>query len=87
MSDPDIDDTIAALRREIALIDADSGSRARLEALADALAERRQHDETPSGAPSLSDAVRDMVRTHESRHPQVTLLLNDLATRLAGMGI
>ena len=118
MSEPEMHEAIAALRREIARLE-EPDSRARLDALGDALAERYAREaagndgttndsmandtvasdsaartDKPSGEATRSDeaepldsAMLEMVQRYESRHPQVTLLLNDIATRLASMGI
>lgn len=104
MSDPEIDEAIAALRHAITRLDDDPESRARLDALADALADRHARDAPqgdgaargtgPNGTPvrsgepePLDNAVLEMVQMYESRYPRVTLLLNDIAIRLANMGI
>lgn len=85
-----------AIGRVVEAIDAldqdDSESREDLKALATKLQarlDRRQSDvatEEPIGADN-DNAVLEMVERYESRHPQITLMLNDIMTRLASMGI
>ena len=84
MSEREIDDAITALREQIARIDDDDpDSRARLETLAERLRlrlERREQGPVDQGA-------REILEVYEARYPQVTLMINDIMTRLAAMGI
>ena len=82
--DREVDDAITALRAEIARLDDDDpDSRARLETLAERLRLRLERRE--QGAVD-QDAV-EILETYQARYPQVTLMINDIMTRLAAMGI
>ena len=84
MSEREIDDAITALRAEIDRLDEDDpADRERLETLAERLRtrlERREQGPVDEGASELLAAL-------EARYPQVTLMVNDIMTRLAAMGI
>lgn len=80
----EVDDAIVLLRQEIErLDDSDPENRARLEALAERLRLRLERGEH---GPVDRDA-QDLLETLEARYPQVTLMINDIMTRLASMGI
>ena len=82
--DREVDDAITALRTEIARLDDDDpDSRARLETLAERLRLRLERRE--QGAVD-QDAI-EILETYQARYPQVTLMINDIMTRLAAMGI
>lgn len=95
MSERELRAAIDGLVREIdALDEDDAASQDQLRALADTLRDRlERHEDSDSDAtPSTTDeagdnAVLEMVATYESRHPQLTAMLNDIMTRLASMGI
>ena len=84
MSEREIDDAITALRAEIDRLDEDDpADRERLETLVERLRfrlERREQGPVDEGASEL-------LGTLEARYPQVTLMINDIMTRLAAMGI
>ena len=85
MSDErEVDDAIVRLREQIARLDEnDPESRERLEELATRLQmrlERREQGPVDEGA-------KELLETYGARYPQVTLMINDIMTRLASMGI
>lgn len=78
---------IDALRQEIeSLEDADAETREQLISLADIMQARLNSKEQPSDPPAM-DGVKDLIETYEARHPRIVAMANDLATRLAAMGI
>lgn len=80
----EIDDAIVALRAEIARLDTDDPEdRARLETLAERLRLRLERSEQGP----IDDGAMEVLETLQARYPQVTLLINDITTRLASMGI
>ena len=84
MSEKEIDDAIGALRAEIERLDPqDVDDRQRMETLAERLRlrlERREQGPVDEGA-------NELLETLGARYPQVTLMINDITTRLASMGI
>ena len=80
----EIDDAIVALRAEIARLDTeDPDDRARLETLAERLRLRLERSEQGP----VDDGAMEVLETLQARYPRVTLLINDITTRLASMGI
>ena len=84
MSDKEIDDAIVTLRAEIDRLDPeDPADRERLETLAGRLQSRLERREQGP----VDEGATELLETLEARYPQVTLMINDIATRLAAMGI
>ena len=80
----EIDDAIVALRTEIERLDtADPDDRARLETLAERLRLRLERSEQGP----VDEGAMEVLETLQARYPQVTLMINDITTRLASMGI
>lgn len=79
-----VDDAITRLRHEIDRVDPeDPDGRRHLGELTDRLQARLERREQEP----VDQAVREIIESYEARYPQVTLLINDIATRLASMGI
>ena len=84
MSDRDIEDAIVALRAEIDKLDTeDPDDRARLETLAERLRLRLERSEQGP----VDEGAMEVLETLQARYPQVTLMINDITTRLASMGV
>lgn len=89
MSTDDVRHSIASLRAEILKLDEDEEtSREGLNAIVDRL-ESRVNAKESSEVVTTEDgnAVLQMVADYEARHPRLTAMVNDLTTRLMGMGI
>jgi len=93
MSEQALHQAIEQLLREIDSLDPDDESgREELLVLAEALKRRLAHGEPTVPSPDADDepgdnAILDLVTRYESRHPQLTAVLNVIMTRLASMGI
>ena len=84
MSDREIEDAIVALRAEIDKLDTDDpDDRARLETLAERLRLRLERSEQGP----VDEGAMEVLESLQARYPQVTLMINDITTRLASMGI
>ena len=84
MSDREIEDAIVALRAEIDNLDTDDpDDRARLETLAERLRLRLERSEQGP----VDEGAMEVLESLQARYPQVTLMINDITTRLASMGI
>lgn len=87
MSTEDVRQSIASLRAEISKLDSeDETSRAELNGIVDRL-ERRADMQDALHPADEHNAILELVAGYEARHPRLTLMVNDLMTRLMSMGI
>jgi len=76
--------TIKALRTESAKIQAQDKQVAQA---IDELISELEADINPEPAQSVLDKTSAMIESTEARHPQITLILNDLMVKLASIGV
>jgi hypothetical protein len=86
MTEPEIVDAVAQLRREIDKLSADNQeARERLEGL---LANLEQNLQAPKddGVPLIED-MQEAISQFEVEHPRITGIINDIMIALGNMGI
>ncbi len=87
MKKAELQTAITKLRLEIeSLEDEEDETRENLAQLANMMQEQLETN-TSQENPSLNNAVIEMVEAYEARHPRITAIVNDIMTKLAGMGI
>jgi len=87
MSEQDLKDLIAKLRKEVeALPDDDVDARQRLNAIISELDKKLQEPGTEDHHGLVSN-LQDSIKQLEARHPDTTTLLNNIMMTLANMGI
>jgi hypothetical protein len=87
MSEKDLWETLEQLRAQVAALEADKTSKARLESLIGTLEQRLQGAGSEEHHGHLVAEIREAISHFEVEHPRLTGILNDLMVTLSNMGI
>lgn len=87
MSEREILETLEQLRAQIAAMDADGASKARLQSLVQGLEQKLRTPADEDHHLHLVEEVKDAISYFEVEHPRLTGILNDLMLALSSMGI
>jgi chromosome segregation ATPase len=87
MSEKDLLETLEQLRAQVAALEADNASKARLESLIGTLEQRLQGTGSEAHHGHLVAELKEAISHFEVEHPRLTRILNDLMVTLSNMGI
>lgn len=87
MSEREILETLEQLRAQIAAMDADGASKARLQSLVQGLEQKLRAPTDKDHHLHLIEEVKEAISYFEVEHPRLTGILNDLMMALSSMGI
>ncbi|CAI8822173.1 conserved protein of unknown function [Methylococcus capsulatus] len=87
MSEKDLLETLEQLRAQVAALEADGSSKARLESLIGTLEQRLQGEGSEAHHGPLVAELKEAIAHFEVEHPRLTGILNDLMVTLSNMGI
>lgn len=87
MSEKNLLETLEQLREQVAALEADAPSKARLESLVETLEQRLSVAGSEEHHLHLVAELKETISHFEVEHPRLTGILNDLMVTLSNMGI